>query len=286
MSIRAVVRTTHAGRHILECGIEEEFEVAADAFARLDELKPMLGVKPPTHTTTGGTIKPQEPEPEPVTKPWGNWSEEELAVISGATSPTDAATKYREAFPDSPRTDYAAVKKYGKMKQQQPVEVKASDIRIPVTLHEPVEEVPEQEPIKKKKAYKNAWTPEEDAVVSSAPTIKDAITQYVARFGTKRSDMAIQSRWYVLNPADKRLQELHQKGIAQTPKEHTTASNPELPERGAIVSIAEDMGRIRTGQTGKVIRRDTIVGEVLVDFGAGNGGCVWMAPEKVAVVSE
>jgi hypothetical protein len=121
MSIRAVVRTTPTGRHILECGIEEEFEVAADAFARLDELKPMLGVIPPTPTEDPGLVFVPEPDPEPAPIPISAggevtlhepveevrestprknaWTPEEDDIVGKAPTPKDAITQYIAAFP-------------------------------------------------------------------------------------------------------------------------------------------------------------------------------------------
>lgn len=250
--------------------ISEEHNTAAAAQARLSYL---LSVLDPESV---------QAQPPIIRR---RWEDAEIAVISRAVSPADAYQKYRAVFPDSTRTEYSVIKKYGKLRRTEPVVVKASDIRIPVstgdevTLHEPLPEPePEQDqPViscrdhDTQKTRKNAWLPDEDEIVKSAPTLEDAIRMHGGAFPGKRTPGAIGARWRTMNPTP--LQKI--KEIA--------ASTSDLPARGANVRITGQVGRA-SGKTGTVIRRDQRIGEILVN--AGHEGCIWLKPGDVEVVAE
>jgi hypothetical protein len=144
-----------------------------------------------------------------------------------------------------------------------------------VTLHEEIPQEPAPAP---EKTRKNAWVPEEDDVVRDSETPEVAMRRYEVSFPAKRTPAAIQARWYKLRPYDERLQKIHDEIEAVKP-------TPEMPERGATVRVITDIGRMPAGNTGKVIRRDERIGEVLVDLGPKNG-CHWLSAEKVEVVTE
>lgn len=371
MSIRAVIRTTHAGKYILDCGVEEEFDIVSDAFERLDDLKPLLGVNG------------AESYPDPVrtvahvaTK---RWSRVEFDAIAGATTQTEAVRLYRSMLPHFDRSDAGIVKQYQKLSRtheptggatsdaiailhtaksedeavellnsrfpgrfreenirykwnqirealdlmehtntpgpatvsttcgacgiQRPVESidehgmcsvceeyanpqderategaadrvsTGEEVTLHEEIHEEVHKIPEPSPtLEKPKKRKDAWLPEEDDVLREASTAEVAEIRHGKAFPEKRTKSAIRLRWYKLNPFNTRPEKIH------------TSSKPTLPERGARVRVITDIGRMPAGNTGKVIRRDERIGEVLVDLGPQNG-CHWLKPEKVEVVA-
>jgi len=246
--------------------IAEDYTTAREAQERLSFLLSVLDVG-------------SAPQPPIIRR---QWTDAEIAVILGAATHNEAIQRYRTQFPTSTRTEYSITKKLTKLRRTEPVVVKASDIKIPVstvdevTLHEPLP-VPEQPVIScrdhddQKTHKKNSWLPDEDEIVKSAPTLEDAIRMHGGAFPGKRTPGAIGARWRTMNPTQ--LQKL--KEIA------ASTSTSDLPARGANVRITGQVGRA-SGKTGTVIRRDQRIGEILVN--AGNEGCVWLKPTDVEAV--
>lgn len=257
--------------------ISEEHNTAAAAQARLSYLLSILDT---------GTVQAQPP----IIR--RRWTDTEEAVISRAVSPADAYQKYRAVFPDSTRTEYSVIKKYGKLRREwadlqkddpEPAEMEhiLAHHEIPdapictgdeVTLHEPEPEQPViscRDHDEQKTHKKNSWLPEEDEIVKSATTLEAAIRMHGGAFPGRRTAGAIGARWRLFYPTP--LQKI--KEIA--------AATSDLPARGANVRITGNVGRA-SGKTGTVIRRDQRIGEILVN--AGNDGCVWLKPEDVEVM--
>lgn len=264
MSIYVSIQTGHSGTYVLNCRIEETFDELGEAFARLDELKPMLGIGTPM----------QNPGTAPLTRVAAkHWSQEECDAIAGARSRREALQMYRATLPQMDRTDAGIIKQYCKLLKNQaaaPTPISAGD---EVTQHEPEPEpVADPDPEPSRKRPKNAWLPEEDDIIRDASSSAEAARLHTVVFPGKRTPAAINMRWRMFNQTS--LQNL--KEIA--------ASKPALPGRDTIVRFTEAAGRVLPGKTGKVIRRDEFLGEVLVDLGASDGS-VWTPPQALEVVS-
>jgi len=263
--------------------ISEEHNTATSAQERLSYLLSILDT---------GTVRSQPP----IIR--RQWTDAELAVISRAVSPADAYQKYRAVFPDSTRTEYSVIKKYGKLRREwaelpkddpEPAEMEhiLAHHEIPdapictgdeVTLHEQEPEPEQDQPViscrdhdEQKTHKKNSWLPDEDEVVRKAETLDEAIRMHGGAFPGKRTAGAIGARWRTMNPTP--LQKI--KDVA------ASTATSDLPARGANVRITGNVGRA-SGKTGTVIRRDQRIGEILVN--AGNEGCVWLKPEDVEVM--
>jgi len=229
--------------------VHETFKTGPEAHARLDDIMTRLGdTTPPT------------PTPEPARSTHAPWTQQEIDAITCATSPTEAVRLYRGAHPDSQRTDYAVIKKYGKMPKGEPIPTPVST-GDEVTLHDPIpitscaDHAPMGPTLRK-----NAWLPEEDDVVREAPSSEEAARLHGVMFPGKRTPAAIDARWRKLNP---------------TPLVKPTRAAQDPPKIG-------DRVRYR-GKPGTIKQIDPKDGRVLIllDYNAGQ---VWTSPETVEMV--
>lgn len=148
------------------------------------------------------------------------------------------------------------------------------------------ETVPEAPEKRVRKVRKDAWMPDEDEIVLRAVTADEAARQHEAAYPGKRSRAAIVARWTKYHPdsAKSAAGEEREGGPVQEPVDPVSPSGcPALPGRGTMVRFTEAAGQVLPGKTGKVIRRDEIQGEVLVDLGASDGS-VWTPPQALEVM--
>lgn len=293
-----------------EAHISGVCDTPEEAFARVQELRKVVEIPANDGSLFLSPRSPQE-----------RWNGVELSAIRDAQSSRIAILEYRRVIPQSTRTDYAIARKYEKLRyglQQPGLEIgsgrelppasgpgpgeailvagnevlSAAEIpeERPDSLEEKCEEcvpeAPEKRVHKVRKVRKDAWLPDEDEIVLRAVTADEAVRQHEAAYPGKRSRAAIVARWTKYHPdsAKSAAGEEREGGPVQEPVDPVSPSGcPALPERGTVVRFTEAAGQVLPGKTGKVIRRDEFLGEVLVDLGASDGS-VWTPPQALEVM--
>ncbi len=310
------IGTTDQGVCRVEAHITEVFDTPEEVFARVQQPRDVVGIMPeeqPAHDRSL-FLAPRAP--------LERWSGAELGAIQGADTARTAVLQYRRAFPRSTRTDYAITKRYEKIRYGsqkavckteisatlEPDDVLAGeeDLRKNIeTLQECCDErvpeevecepemlatpEPEVAPCKVRKVRKDAWLPEEDDIVLSSADVDEAVIRHETAYPGKRTRAAIVARWTKYLPIgyNQSAASDDREGDPvpeQEPVDPVSPSGcPALPERGTVVRFTEAAGRVLPEKTGKVIRRDEIQGEVLVDLGASDGS-VWTPPQALEVM--
>lgn len=280
------IETIDQGACRVEAHITKIFETPEEAFTRIQQVREVMG------------LTSEKCQPLPLPTPGERWNDNELSTIQGAGTVRVAILQYRQAFPQSTRTDHAITKKYEKIRygsQQPPLftdqkycvndEDLQENIETPTygCNKEEAEEPPLPQP-KTRTVRKDAWIPEEDHIILASTTLEEAITNYEATYPGKRTRLAITSRWkkHLLDQTTKSAEKTAS-ACTSVAVQQNSDPDPKIPERGACVRFTGSVGRAMKGMTGTVIRRDEFMGEVLVDLGVSHGS-IWASPRDMEVV--
>lgn len=114
-------------------------------------------------------------------------------------------------------------------------------------LDAPPEPEPARKPQKARRAQKNAWSPEELEAIENAPTLKQAVESYRAKFGEgKRTGAAIFARWSKLHAEREAAgQETPGEGQEILPAPPLPADEPIPFDVGTKVRLIHDKNRVR-----------------------------------------